>query len=214
MHDNKKIVSIDPVNPEFDRIAKAGKILRNNGIVIFPAKCLYGVAAKALDEKAVKAVFDLKQRPLNNPILVLIPYRTMLPDLVKSIPKPAEKLMDAFWPGNLTLVFEAGNNIPGLLTAGTGKIGVRIPVHPVARALVELMGVPITGTSANLSGQESCSRADRLDASIIERADLILDAGILKGGTGSTIVDVTGSTIRIIREGEVSADQIKRVLAD
>lgn len=214
MHNGKKIVAIDPVNPESDHIIKAGKILRNNGIVIFPAKCLYGIAARALDEKAVKKVFDLKQRPLDNPILVLIPYRTMLQDLVKSIPEPAEKLMDAFWPGNLTLVFEAKDNISKLLTAGTGKIGVRMPVHPVAMALVELMGVPLTGTSANLSGQAGCSRADRLDASIIDHADLVLDAGILKGGTGSTIVDVTGSNIHILREGEVTADQIKEALAN
>ena len=211
---SKNIVPIDPVNPESDRIIKAGKILRNNGIVIFPAKCLYGIAARALNEKAVKKVFHLKQRPLNNPILVLIPDRTLLPDLVKSIPQPAEKLMDAFWPGNLTLVFEAKNNIPKLLTAGTGKIGVRIPAHPVARALVELMGVPLTGTSANLSGQAGCSRADRLDAAIIDHADLVLDAGILKGGTGSTIVDITDSNIHILREGEVTADQIKKNLTN
>ncbi|SDU05758.1 L-threonylcarbamoyladenylate synthase [Desulfobacula phenolica] len=214
MHDANKIIAVDPVNPEPENIIKAGKILRNNGVVIFPAKCLYGIAARALDEKAVKKVFDLKQRPLNNPILVLIPYRAMLKDLVKSISKPAEKLMDTFWPGNMTLVFEAKNNIPTLLTADTGKIGVRLPVHPVARALVELMGVPLTGTSANLSGQAGCSRADRLNTAVIDQADLVLDAGILKGGAGSTIVDVTGSNIHIIREGEVTADQIKKILTN
>jgi L-threonylcarbamoyladenylate synthase len=208
-----KIVSIDPVNPAPDVILTAGKILRNNGIVIFPAKCLYGVATRALDEKAVEAVFQLKQRPLNNPILVLIPDRTLLQDLVTSIPQTAQKLMDAFWPGNLTLVFEAKKHIPELLTAGTGKIGVRLPLHPVARALVESLGFPITGTSANLSGQDSCDRISRLESSIIDQADLILDAGSLKGGAGSTIVDVAGSCVHILREGEVSADQINHALA-
>ncbi|MCK5837770.1 MAG: threonylcarbamoyl-AMP synthase [Desulfobacula sp.] len=208
-----KIISIDPVTPASDTILTAGKILRSNGIVIFPAKCLYGVATRALDKKAVEAVFQLKQRPLNNPILVLIPDRALLPDLATSIPQTALKLMDAFWPGNLTLVFEAQKHIPELLTAGTGKIGVRLPLHPVARALVESLGFPITGTSANLSGQDSCHRINQLDAAIIHQADLILDAGSLKGGAGSTIVDVTGSCIHILREGEVSKDQINHALA-
>lgn len=209
----KKIVSIDSVNPEPDIIAKAGKIIQNNGVVIFPAQCLYGVATNALNEKAVEKVFHIKQRPLDNPILVLIPNQNMLPDLVTTISKSAQKLMDAFWPGNLTIVFEAKDNILQLLTAGTGKIGIRIPAHPVAKALVEYTGLPITGTSANLSGRNGCSQTDQLVPSIIGHADLVLDAGILKGGTGSTIVDVTASNINIIREGEVSQDQINRTLA-
>ena len=211
---SKKIITVDPVNPESDIIDRAGKIIQNNGVVIFPAKCLYGIAANALNEKAVEKVFQLKQRPLNNPILILLPDRDLLPDLVKSIPKSAEKLMDAFWPGNLTIIFEAKGHIPQLLTAGTGKIGVRLPLHPVAKALVESVEFPITGTSANLSGQNGCNRTSQLAPSIIDPADLVLNAGVLKGGTGSTIVDVTALNINIIREGEVSARKINKILAD
>ena len=214
MHDGQKIIDIDPVTPELDTIAKAGKILQNNGIVIFPAKCLYGVAANALNEKAVQKVFHLKKRPLNNPILVLIPDRNMLPNLSKSISTSAEKLMDAFWPGNLTLVFEARDKCPHLLTAGTGKIGVRIPSHPVAKALVSSVKFPITGTSANLSGHTGCNRTSQFVDSIIDAADLILDAGILKGGTGSTIVDVSTTNIKILRQGEVSAFKISETLTN
>ena len=210
----KKIIAVDPVNPEPDIIAKAGKIIQNNGVVIFPAKCLYGVAANALNNKAVEKVFHLKQRPLNNPILILIPDTTLLPDLVKSIPTSAEKLIKAFWPGNLTIVFEAKDNIPQLLTAGTRKIGIRIPAHPVAKALVEYTNFPITGTSANLSGQIGCSQTKQLSSYIIDHVDLVLDAGTLKGGTGSTIVDVTTSDINIIREGEVSVHLINEILAN
>lgn len=210
---SKKIFTIDPVKPDQDIIIKAGKILQENKVVIFPAKCLYGVAANALNEKAVEKVFHLKKRPMTNPILILIPDKEMLKDLVTSIPEQAKKLMDAFWPGNLTLVFEAKNSIPELLTANTGKIGIRLPVHPIAKALVEKAGFPITGTSANLSGMESCHRIEKLDASIMDQADMILDAGILKGGTGSTIADVTGSRIKITREGEVTINQIKKTLA-
>lgn len=212
MHDVQKIVSIDPVTPDPDCIAKAGKILQKNGIVIFPAKCLYGIAANALNETTIKKVFNLKQRPWNNPILVLIPNLNMLSDLVKSIPEQAYKLMDAFWPGNITLVFEAKTHISEFLMAGTCKIGIRIPAHPVAKAIVELLNFPITGTSANLSGKGGCNKIDQLSPALIEHADLVLDAGRLKGGMGSTIVDVTTSPVAIIREGEVTATQINKIL--
>lgn len=210
---SQKIVTIDPVKPESDIITKAGKIIQNNGVVIFPAKCLYGIATDALNEKAVEKIFHMKQRPLNNPILVLISNKNMLPDLVTRISKSAEKLMDAFWPGNLTLIFDAKDNIPQLLTAGTGKIGIRIPVHPVAKALVESVNFPITGTSANLSGWNGCSQTGQLAPSIIDHADLVLDAGTLKGGSGSTIADVTAADIIIIREGEISTRRINELLA-
>jgi len=209
---NKKIVLIDPVTPDPDCIAKAGKILSKNGIVIFPAKCLYGIAANALDETAIKKVFQLKQRPWNNPILVLIQDKKMLQGLVTSISRQANQLMNAFWPGNITLVFEAKNHISKLLTANTCKIGIRIPAHPVAKALVESVDFPITGTSANLSASTGCYRIEQLPPVLIEQADLILNAGRLKGGMGSTIVDVTTPCVTIIREGEIQAGQINEIL--
>jgi L-threonylcarbamoyladenylate synthase len=212
LHDRQKIVLIDPVMPDPVSIAKAGKILQKNGVVIFPAKCLYGVAANALDETAIKKVFHLKQRPWINPILVLISDRIQLSTLVTSISRQAYTLMDAFWPGNITLVFEAKKHISKYLTAGTGKIGIRIPAHPVAKALVEYVNFPITGTSANLSGKNGCNQIDQLSSTIIDQADLVLDAGTLKGGRGSTIVDVTASSVTIIREGEVTANQINKIL--
>ena len=212
MPDKNKIVTVDSKNPEADIIKRAGKIIKNNGVVIFPAQYLYGVAVNALNQKAVKKVFDLKQRPLNNPILILIHDQSQLSDLVQSIPASAKKLMEAFWPGNLTIVFEAKKNIPRLLTANTGKIGVRIPAHPVARALVKYINVPITGTSANLSGQQGCSKPSELNQFIIGQADLILNAGRLKGGAGSSIVDVTSSKISILRAGAISAAKINETL--
>jgi L-threonylcarbamoyladenylate synthase len=213
LHDDQKIVPIDSKNPESNIIVKAGKIIQKNEIVIFPAKCLYGIAANALETKAVEKVFLIKQRPLNNPILVLIPNTNCLFDLVQSIPDSAKKLMDKFWPGSLTIVFDAKKAIPELLTAKTGKIGVRIDSHPVTAALVNYLGFPITGTSANLSGKESCNKTSLLDKKIIDHAGMVLDAGRLKGGTGSTIIDVTSSHIKIIRQGEIHMDQINETLA-
>ena len=212
MHDKNNIVAVDSTNPETDIIKRAGKIIQNSGVVIFPAQYLYGVAVNALNEKSILKVFHLKKRPINNPLLLLNHDQEQLLSLVKSIPTSAQLLMDAFWPGNLTIVFKAKNSVSRLLTANTAKIGVRIPAHPVAKALVKYLKSPITGTSANLSGQKGCSQINKLDPSIIDHADLILDAGRLKGGMGTTIVDVTASKINIIRQGEISTQSINEIL--
>ncbi len=212
MHDTRKTIKVCSGSIEPKIIKRACNIIHNNGVVIFPTQCLYGIAVNALDEKAVKKVFDLKQRPLNKPILTLIHSRSQLLNLIKSIPLSAKKLMDAFWPGNLTIVFNAKDNIPTLLTANTGKIGIRIPSHPVAEAIVKHIKTPVTGTSANLSGHRGCNQISHLNPSIIEHTDLILDAGKLKKGTGSTIVDVTSSGINIIRQGIISELKINEIL--
>ncbi len=211
MHDH--LVSINPVHPEPEIIQTSGKILAEDGIVIFPAKCLYGVAAHALHNRAVEKVFQIKQRPLDNPILVLAKNLAMVQSLVEHIPQAARQLMDTFWPGNLTLVFHARDNISEQLTAGSGKIGIRVPIHPVAKALVERLDFPITGTSANLSGRTGCTQIGQLPPSMIQTADLVLDAGTLKGGKGSTVVDVTQTPVTILREGEISAKKILSALA-
>ncbi len=205
----------DPIeftHPDHAAVIEAGKIIRNQGIVIFPAQCLYGLAANALDPKAIQKIFDLKQRPRNNPILVLIQNQKDLSPIVKHIPDSARILMENFWPGNLTLVFEAAETVSPLLTARTKKIGIRVPVHPVARGLVRQAKGPITGTSANFSGQPACSHVSLLPPAMVQGVDLILDAGHLKGGSGSTIVDVTCEPVRILRQGMVSAIQISQAL--
>nr|NJM02628.1 threonylcarbamoyl-AMP synthase [Desulfobacula sp.] len=214
MPDSGKILRINPDGPDLQSIARAGNIIRTGGVVVFPARCLYGLAAHALNKRAVEKVFDIKQRPRNNPILVLIPDRSCLEDLAESVPESAEKLIKAFWPGGLTLVFQAKPSVPKRLTAGSGKLGIRVPSHPAARALAKFLGFPITGTSANLSGNPGCDRISALDPGILEKSDLVLDAGILKGGRGSTIVDVTVSPVRILREGEVLASKIHDTLRD
>lgn len=212
MPDLKQIIRVDPVNPDAEILKTAGKILDRDGLVIFPAACMYGVAAKAMSRRAVEKVFALKQRPKNKAILILIPGPDSILDFTPSIPKAAEKLMDAFWPGKVTLVFDARKDLPDVLTAGTGKIGIRQPGHPVARKLIQAAGFALTGTSANLSGQKNCTTAAQLPREIIAHADLILDAGRLNGGSGSTIVDVTTDPVTILREGQVTAAQVWEAL--
>lgn len=201
------------VLPDPASIRQAGRIIRNQGIVIFPAQCLYGLAANALDPRAIQRVFDLKQRPQSNPILVLIQGPEDLKNFVKKVLESARILMEKFWPGNITLVFEAAETVSPLLTAHTGKIGIRIPSHPVARALVRQAQGPITGTSANLSGQPGCDRVSKLPSAILHGADMVLDAGPLKGGPGSTIVDVTCNPVRILRQGMVAPAEIFQALS-
>ena len=207
-----KIIRVDKDHPDTQIIHQAAGILDTGGLVIFPAACLYGVAANALSADAVEKVFQLKQRPRHNPILVLIKNRDQLGGLVAAIPDAARILMDRFWPGGLTLVFEAARRVNPKLTAGKEKLGIRLPRHPVAKALVSSVDFPVTGTSANLSGRPGCTRADMLSPEIIGKTDLVLDAGLVQGGAGSTVVDVTCTPPKILRQGAVPAADIDRCL--
>ena len=210
---DKIICSVDPLELQGDLMERASNIITGGGVVVFPTKCLYGIAVDPFNDDAVNRVFEIKQRPRNNPILVLINERDELESLVKNVPETALILMESFWPGDVTIVFEAIHGLPGVLTAHTGKIGIRMSHHPVARALIERAGTPITGTSANISGGEGISTIKNLNPDLMDRVDLILDAGQLKGGKGSTIVDITNHRVRILREGGISAFEINAVLA-
>jgi len=188
-------------------------MIKQGGVVVFPTRGLYGLGADALDPDAVEKIIKIKQRPADNPILVLIYSRRQLDSLVKNISPAAAAIMDAFWPGRVTLVFDACDSLSNRLTARSGKIGVRLAGHPVAAALVRQVGRPVTGTSANLSGRPGCHQVQYLDPPVAEQVDLILDAGVLEGGAGSTVVDVTIDPPKILREGQVPADDISGALS-
>lgn len=183
-------------------------MIKQGGIIVFPTRCLYGLGADAFNADAVQRIFQLKQRSLQKPILILIGRRTQLNTLVSNVSTTASRIMDEFWPGRVTLVFEAADIVPHYLTAGTGKIGIRLSGHPVAAALCQSLGVALTGTSANISGNPGCHCIDDLNPQLARQLDAVLNAGTLKGGTGSTVVDVTGAKPEILREGEISAKEI------
>lgn len=203
-----KIVKVDPDKPEPEVIRKAAAVIRSGGVVVFPARCLYGLAADAFNEIAVERVFEIKGRTEKKPLLILVESHLMISCIVKDITPMAQQIMKSFWPGGVTIILEANDSLAANLTAGAGKIGVRKPGHPVALALVKAVGAPITGTSANLSGAAGCFDISDIDPELAEKVDLIIDAGTLKGGIGSTVVDATGESPVIIREGEVSGKQI------
>jgi L-threonylcarbamoyladenylate synthase len=205
-------VEVDPDNPDPRIIAEAADAIRKGGVAVFPTQGLYGLAADAFNESAVARIFSIKRRPPEKPILVLIEDRKRLGSLVQKIPSSAALLAEAFWPGKITILFPAKPEIAKSLTAGSGKIGIRVPSHPVAAALVAAVGRAITGTSANLSGQGGCSRISDLPAAIGKEVDLILNAGTLKAGIGSTVVDATGEAVRLIREGSLPREEIREAL--
>jgi L-threonylcarbamoyladenylate synthase len=189
-------------------IKKTARIILQGGVIAFPTETFYGLGADALDEKAVKRIFQVKGREEEKPLLLLVAERSQLSRLVQEEPPPAERLMEKFWPGPLTLVFKASSQISPLLTANTGKIGIRVSSHPVARALVQAVGRPITGTSANLSGQPSISTAPEVFRSLSETLEAILDGGRTAGGPGSTVLDISGPFPQVIREGAITREEL------
>ena len=209
-----KIIQVDPLNPRNDHINATSQIIKNGGVIVFPTQYLYGLGADALNDKAVDRIFEIKQRSYDKPFLVLIPNRKDLTEFVQHVSLTAEHIMNCFWPGAVTLIFKAKDTLPTNLTADTGKIGIRMPHHPVALALSMAVGVPLTATSANITGGLGCSTVSDIDPRISDKVDLILDAGPLKGGIGSTVVDVTVDPPIILREGAISAKDIFIALED
>jgi len=185
---------IDSFNPQPELVIEAAQSIKKGGIVLFPTRCLYGLGADAFNPDAVDRVFKIKQRPYNKPISVLVKDTNDLHILVKHVPSAAKCIMDNFWPGQITIVFEAKSNISRNLTGGTGKIGIRLPEHPVALYLIKEVNSPITGTSANISGEAPPRKADEIKID----ADYIIDGGKCKGEP-STVVDLVNR--KIVRKG-------------
>ena len=208
-----KIRFVDPITPEKGAIDEAVRVMKAGGVIVFPTSGLYGLGVEAFNVAAIRKIFDLKGRDLQKPLLVLVHEMDAVRPLVDHVSPAAKRLMDHFWPGKLTLVFNASEKVPLELTAGTGKIGIRVVQHPVASALTGAMACPITGTSANRSGFSACSRIETLDASLKHGVDLVLDAGPLMGGAPSTVVDVTGNAPVILRSGAISPADIRDAIA-
>ena len=188
-------------------------MILSDGVVAVPTESFYGLAVHALNEKAIERLFAVKQRREDNPVLILIPSKDSLSRYVTEVSEKARKLTRRFWPGGLTMVFFADPILPRSLTAGTGKIGVRLSGHPVPTELARAAGAPITGTSANRSGQPPCSTAKEVMEAVGKDIDLILDGGKTTGRKGSTVLDVTVDPPVVIREGMVSREELRPFLS-
>jgi L-threonylcarbamoyladenylate synthase len=209
-----EVLKIDPENPDKYLLTKAVQIIEKGGVIAYPTETFYGLGADGRNENAIERIFLIKGRDIKNPLSVIIGDRRDVRDLVEGIPDSALRLMETFWPGALTLVFTASRNVSSRLTAGTGKIGVRVSSHPIATALAKELRHPITATSANPSGAGECTSVHEVIKCIGDKIDAVIDGGRTPGGKGSTIIDVTIHPPAILREGAISGPLILRALAN
>ena len=188
-----------------DRIfKKSSEILKSRGIIAYPTESFYALGVLATDDYALKELFDLKQRPAEKPLPIIVGDLNLLLSIVRQIPPHARMLIEKFWPGPLTLIFEARENVPGLLTCCTGKVAVRIPGESIALDLARNLGFPLTSTSANPSGQRPAVETSQLIRYFGDKIDLIIDGGRTPGGKPSTIVDVTVEPPKVLRTGMIT----------
>ena len=197
------MIKVNPFDPEGMLIQEAAHVLGKGGVIGYPTETVYGLGADAYNEEALEKLFNIKGREPNKPISILIGNVEMLEEVTSWIPPLAMELIRGHWPGALTIIFEASKACPTILTGNSGKIGVRISPHAIAHKLLEALKRPITSTSANLSGMPSLSDPDEVYRVFRGRIDLIMDGGKTEGEGLSTVIDVTVSPPRILREGVV-----------
>ncbi len=193
---------------------EARGVLRSKGVLALPTETFYALAVNPFDPAALARLFTLKERPAAKPVLVLISGPEMLFQVVREVPAAAPRLMSAFWPGPLTLIMPGRQDLPPLLTGGTDTIGIRLPRQPLVCRLMTALGLPLTGTSANRSGQDPLIAAAQVEKEFGDEVDLILDAGPCPGGPPSSIVDVTVSPPRLVRTGAVATSAIKELFPE
>lgn len=194
-----------------DDVSEAAWRLRSGGVVAYPTDTVYGLGAVASDELAVRRLYRIKRRELDKPLPLLIASVTDVHIVADGLSREAEKLIEAFWPGALTLVLPRRQTFHSLALQGD-SVAVRVPDHAVTRRVVELCGQPITGTSANRSAAGSCRTAGEVRAQLNDDVDFILDSGPTPGGIESTVLDCTSEALKILRPGGVPNIEIERVL--
>src|ERR1043165_849776 len=188
------------------------RVLVESGLIALPTESFYGLAVAPFDEQALAKLWQIKGRSQGKPILVLIGDRSQLKPFVRSVPRAADVLMNAFWPGPLTIVFAAASGLSNAVTAGTGSVGIRLSAWQPLIDLLRRVG-PVTGTSANREGMPAPKTAEEVQDNLGDELDLIIDAGPTPGGPPSTVIDVRGP-IRIIRNGSIDRAIIAARLAD
>ena len=205
-----EILKPDSYNSEEKIIARAAEILADGGVIAYPTETFYGLGVDATNQTAIEKIFTIKGRDFKNPISLIVGHPDEIYHLVKNIPQAAQKLMGEFWPGALTIVFSASEKVSPLLTAGTGKIGLRVSSHPTALNIAQTLKKPLTATSANLSGAPECSLASAVVEQMGDKINAIIDGGKTPGGQTSTIIDVTCDPPVILREGTIRKEIIEK----
>ncbi len=195
-----------------ESIRRAGRTIKTGGLVAFPTETVYGLGCDAMNAEAAAKVFEAKQRPQFDPLIVHIADHKQLEMVIGSLPSLGQRLIDAFWPGPLTLVLPKQPAIPDLITAGLSTVAVRMPNHPVAQTLIREAGTPIAAPSANLFGYVSPTTAQHVAAGLGNRVDLILDGGPCPVGVESTIVSLAGPQPELLRPGSITIEQLSSII--
>ena len=207
-----RILTITDVEAQADVIAEAAELLRRGELVAFPTETVYGLGANALDPDAVQKIYLAKGRPSNNPLIVHVPDIEAAKQLTTDWTANAERLARHFWAGSLTLIVRRSPLIPDIVTGGGDTVGLRIPAHPVALALLQCAGLPLAAPSANRSMSLSPTTAAHVKSGLDGRIPLILDGGATPGGIESTVIDVSGSVPRLLRPGLISLAELEAVI--
>ena len=205
---------VDRDRPDPGVIRQAAQVLLRGGLVVFPTETVYGVGANAFDVEAVASIFQVKERPASDPLIVHVAGREDLERVASEVSLAARRLLEAFWPGPLTLVLPRHARVPALVSAHRNTIGVRMPAHPVARALLQAAGVPVAAPSANRFSRPSPTRAAHALADLGGRVEMVLDSGPADIGLESTVVDLTVSPPLVRRPGGVTVEALQAVLPE
>ena len=209
-----RVIRVDPEAPDASVIEEAAAILRAGGLVAMPTETVYGLAARALDARALAKIFEAKGRPATHPLIAHVADARGAAALARDWPAHATALASRFFPGPLTLVVSRADHVPLELTGGGATVAVRSPDHAVARALLAAVGEPLAAPSANRYQSPSPTSAAHVVRSLGERVDLVLDAGVTQHGIESTVVDLTSSPPRLLRPGALSVLELRTVLAE
>lgn len=207
-----EVVQVDVVSPEGAVIERAADLLRRGELVVFPTETVYGLGADAFQPAALEGIFAAKGRPFSDPLIVHIAEYAALEGLTAAIPEVATRLAQLFWPGPLTLILPRGPRVPSIITAGRETVAVRMPRHPIARALIERLGSPIAAPSANRFMHVSPTTAQHAQVDLVGRVPLILDGGSCDVGLESTILDMSVEVPVILRPGGISLEALRAVL--
>ncbi len=206
------IQRIDPEDFRDEELQEACSILQKGGLVAFPTETVYGLGGDALRQEASAKIYMAKGRPSDNPLIVHIADMDSLRDVADNVSEEALRLAENFWPGPLTMIFKKKEKVPKSTTGGLETVAVRMPSHPVARALIRESGVYIAAPSANTSGRPSPTKAEHVREDLDGRIDMILDGGAVGIGLESTIVDMSTNVPTILRPGYITKEMLERVL--
>ena len=195
-----------------EEIEEAAREIVKGNLVLFPTETVYGIGANALDEEAVKKIFIAKGRAQDNPLIVHVSNMQMVEDIVESIGDLERKLIQRFWPGPLTIIFQRKSKevIPNIVTANLDTVGVRMPSNGIAKELIGKAGVPIAAPSANVSGKPSGTKVEDIITELDGKVEYILDGGFTDIGLESTVIKVEDNKINILRPGKITKEQIGR----